>query len=100
MSLLKRYGRTCRICWGQKPANQGDSEASPASPVQAVGTKIIFLASSKDEDYTDIDLIHYILVFRNGNFSPRFFPVINLPIFAQIVLRIILIRQRFIFEEK
>ena len=61
------------FCRGQKLANQGDSVASPATPVQAVGTKIIFLASSKYEDYTDIDLIHYILVFRKTEIFPHVF---------------------------
>ena len=73
MSLLKRYAKTCRICWGQKPANQGDSEASPASPVQTVGTKITFLALSKNEDYTDIDLNYHILVFRKTEIFPHVF---------------------------
>ena len=72
MSLSKRYAKTCRILLGSKPVNQGDSVASPASPVQAVGTKIIFLGSSKNEDYSDIDFIHYILVFRK--IFPTFFP--------------------------
>ena len=48
--------------------------ASPASPVQAAGTKIIFLGSSKNEDYSDIDFIHYILVFRKTEISPHVFP--------------------------
>ena len=73
LSLSKRYAKTCRILLGSKPVNQGDSVASPASPVQAAGTKIIFLGSSKNEDYSDIDFIHYILVFRKTEIFPHVF---------------------------
>ena len=72
-SLAKRYAKTCRILLESKPVNQGDSVASPASPVKAAGKKIIFLGLSKNEDYFDIDFIHYILVFRKTEIFPHVF---------------------------
>ena len=73
LSLSKRYAKTCRFYRGEKPVNQGDNLASPASPVKAAGTKIVFLGSSKNEDYSDIDFIHYILVFRKTEIFPHVF---------------------------
>ena len=101
LSPSRRYAKTCRILQGSKPVTQGDSMASPASPVQAVGTKIIFLGSSKNEDYSDIDFIHYILVFRKTEiFSHVFSPAWTSIFSAKLLWKLSSWDRHFIFEEK
>ena len=101
LSQSRRYAKTCRILQGSKPVTQGDSMASPASPVQAVGTKIIFLGSSKNEDYSDIDFIHYILVFRKTEiFSHVFSPAWTSIFSAKLLWKLSSWDRHFIFEEK
>ena len=101
LSLSKRYVKSCRILQGSKPVNQGDSVASPASPVKAAGTKIIFLGSSKNEDYSDIDFIHYILVFRKTEiFSHVFSPAWTSIFSVKLLWKLSSWDRHFIFEEK
>ena len=85
----------------EKSVNHWDTLASPVSSGQEAGIEVIFLASSKNGEYAHINIIPCIWRFpRNGKFSQLFFPNIYFCQHDEIVLKIILITQRFHFRRK
>ena len=58
----------------ENPVNLRHILDSPGPPGQAIMIKVIFLASSKNGEYNDTNIISWILVFqKTENFSAFFF---------------------------